>query len=568
MCRTPHSAYLRFGGVRNGDVIAGRYRLVEQIGRGGMGVVWKAVDLELRREVALKAGDAEQVRREARIGAGLRHPNVIVVFDVVEDDGKRWLVLEHLPSRSLAEILRTAGPVPPDRVARIGAQIADALAAMHEEGMVHRDITPGNVLVTGDGTAKLTDLGIATWANVTVTGAESIAGTSGYMAPEVVRGEIAVPASDVYSLGATLSAAIEGAPAGAELRAVLADLTRAEPTARPSATAAAQRLRDIGGGAPARPHRAIIATGAALIVVLLVVVAGLLLKSSGTEPDSAATFVGDPKTADPCGLVDLNKLKAFGDDVRMDDVGQFNECAAHVSLREHGSVEMDVRVWLVTGPDHDSFEKKYLPPYQNHHVQREELNGDQCRRIVFLPAPHRVVISAWQNQQREVLCQAAEAMSEGVVDAYRRGQLLRRDPPAPESLASGKACDLLTTAELAEPLASQEVVTEPGFADWECYWITPEADPAVQITFVDAGPVEPDDGRPRWFAGREGLLKAEGVGSNKCLAAIIFRKYLDDGNERTERVEIVWRSDEQTSDARCAGAARLAEIIAKKLPAR
>ncbi|SMC67319.1 Protein kinase domain-containing protein [Kibdelosporangium aridum] len=125
-------------------VIAGRYRLVHRLGAGGMGEVWLANDDELGRQVAVKRshnGDNGQIRREARIGAGLQHPNVIAVFDVVMDGDDRWLVMEHMPSRSLAEILATQGVLPPARVARIGAQLADALAAMHARDMISSQAT-------------------------------------------------------------------------------------------------------------------------------------------------------------------------------------------------------------------------------------------------------------------------------------------------------------------------------------------------------------------------------------------------------------------------------------------
>lgn len=130
--------------------------------------------------------DAGQIRREARIGAGLLHPNVVTVFDTVTDDvDARWLVTEYLAARSLEELVDDGGPLPEDRVRRIGAQLAAALAAMHARGIVHRDVKPGNVLVTEDDVAKLTDLGIARWTEVTRTGGAQLTGTLGYVAPEV-----------------------------------------------------------------------------------------------------------------------------------------------------------------------------------------------------------------------------------------------------------------------------------------------------------------------------------------------------------------------------------------------
>ncbi|MFE2757111.1 serine/threonine-protein kinase [Actinosynnema sp. NPDC059335] len=269
--------------MRNNDVIAGRYRLDAVVGAGGMGEVWRATDLELRRVVALKlatTGDGEATRREARIGAGLHHANVISVFDTVVDGGTRWLVMEYLPARSLAEICRTDGPVAPDLAARIGAQVATALAAMHAKGMVHRDITLANVLVTADGTAKLADLGVAMWDEVTLTGSAKTAGTAGYLAPEVLRGQRATPAADMYSLGVTLSAAAEGR-IDKRMARVVAALTDPDPARRPGA----ERVARLLGASRGLSKHALTTAGAA---AALVAVLGATLSGSGSPAGSAA----------------------------------------------------------------------------------------------------------------------------------------------------------------------------------------------------------------------------------------------------------------------------------------
>jgi serine/threonine protein kinase len=265
-----------------------------------MGVVWRATDLELRREVAVKrtsSGDGEQIRREARIGAGLQHPNVISVFDVVVEDGERWLVMEYLPGRSLAEILRTDGPLTREGAAHVGAQVATALSAMHAKGMVHRDITPGNILIAEDGTAKLTDLGIAMWSQVTVTGSAQSPGTAGYVAPEVARGSAATPAADMYALGVTLSAAVEGGQgAGPALARVLSELTGETPSRRLSAAAAAGRLKKIAGTMAAPRRRVsrlvLLSAGAvALLVAGLIFAPRLVPDSEGAQGDATGGTV-------------------------------------------------------------------------------------------------------------------------------------------------------------------------------------------------------------------------------------------------------------------------------------
>ncbi len=194
-----------------------------------MGVVWQAMDERLQRLVAVKqlllqpdlsprATDEARLRalREARIAARLQHPNAIVVYDVAEHDGEPCLVMEYLPSRSLATVLAQRCSLPVSEVASIGGQVASALAAAHAAQIVHRDVKPGNILITGGGTAKITDFGVSRAAgDVTVTQTGMMAGTPAYLAPEVARGQVPTPASDVFSLGATLYAAVEGrAPFG------------------------------------------------------------------------------------------------------------------------------------------------------------------------------------------------------------------------------------------------------------------------------------------------------------------------------------------------------------------
>ena len=208
-----------------GEVIAGRYRLISRLGSGAMGVVWRAHDERLGRTVALKqlrapiglsSTQIEQAhgraRREARIAARLQHPNAVAVYDVVEHEGRPCLVMEYVPSRSLAQVLAD-GALPPAEVASIGAQLASALMAAHEAGIVHRDIKPGNILISDGGSVKLTDFGISRASgDVTVTATGEMLGTPAYISPEVAQGRAAGVASDVFSLGATLYAALEDTP--------------------------------------------------------------------------------------------------------------------------------------------------------------------------------------------------------------------------------------------------------------------------------------------------------------------------------------------------------------------
>nr|WP_221333725.1 serine/threonine-protein kinase [Nocardia transvalensis] len=200
--------------------------MVERIGSGGTGVVWRAVDERLERSVAIKQiltqpslppGEKEIVRqrasREARNAARFQHPNAIVVFDITDHAGDPCLIMEYLPSQSLAVVLSSQGTLPLPQVARIGEQVASALVAAHRAGIVHRDVKPGNVLLGENGTVKITDFGISkAKGDVTLTATGLISGTAAYLAPEVARGAEPTPAADVFALGATLFHALEGEP--------------------------------------------------------------------------------------------------------------------------------------------------------------------------------------------------------------------------------------------------------------------------------------------------------------------------------------------------------------------
>ncbi|MBO3745413.1 serine/threonine protein kinase [Streptosporangiaceae bacterium NEAU-GS5] len=211
--------------VDAGYRVAGRYELLEPIGRGGMGVVWRAHDTLLDRTVAVKEvlyvpttdddKDAfnRRVIREARAAGRIDHPNVVTVHDVIEEDGRPWIVMQLVRARSLGEVIRHHGPLVPDRVAVIGMQVLDALATAHAAGVLHRDIKPENILLSDDVRVVLTDFGIATMPEETsMTMTAGLTGTPAYLPPERLSGQPATPESDLWSLGATLYTAVEGRP--------------------------------------------------------------------------------------------------------------------------------------------------------------------------------------------------------------------------------------------------------------------------------------------------------------------------------------------------------------------
>jgi eukaryotic-like serine/threonine-protein kinase len=270
-----------------GHLVAGRYELLAVLGHGAMGTVWRARDQVLAREVAVKevryprlmsahdrAVARERSLREARVAARLTHPGVVTVHDVIEAEGSPWIVMELVPARSLSRVLAEDGPMSPARAAGMGKVLLEALGSAHAAGVVHRDVKPGNVLITAEGRTVLTDFGIATVVgDPGLTQAGMVMGTPGFCSPERIRGAPASPASDLWSLGATLYAAVEGhgpfdgqgsamavlanivhgdAPPAASagpLGPVITALLSRDPAARPDAAAAGRMLSAACNGA-------------------------------------------------------------------------------------------------------------------------------------------------------------------------------------------------------------------------------------------------------------------------------------------------------------------------------
>ncbi|MFJ9813922.1 serine/threonine-protein kinase [Streptomyces sp. NPDC101151] len=239
----------------DGRLIGGRYRLVEPLGAGPSGTVWRAWDEHDQRDVAVKepelpgdpADDEESRRiahrryREARAAARVRHPSAVTLYDVVTEDGLPWIVMELVEGESLREAVRR-GPLEPAEAARVGLAVLGALRAAHAVGIVHRDIKPANVLIeAGTGRVVVTDFGIGD--------GHTEAAPAGFVAPERASGPGAGPASDLWSLGALLAAAVEGGEAG-PLGPLLTRLHAPEPEARPGAAEVAAALAACGGVPP------------------------------------------------------------------------------------------------------------------------------------------------------------------------------------------------------------------------------------------------------------------------------------------------------------------------------
>ena len=294
-------------------LLAGRYRLLAVIGRGGMGAVWRARDELLNRDVAVKeivwpaqldAEEREMARRravrEAQLAARVRHPNVVGVYDIIEEGDRPSIVMELVPFRSLRDAVAEDGPMTPAEAARVGLSVLAALRAVHEVGVVHRDVKPANILLGPDGRVVLADFGIAKAADspaLTISGV--LLGSPSYLAPERARGGRAGAAADMWALGASLFAAVEGHPPFerdgvlASLTAVVADELEPSPHAGP--------LWPVIEGLLLKDPAARLDAAGAEQMLHGIVAPGV---PSPTEPDHAQEPDPDP----PCGRIPPRSL--------------------------------------------------------------------------------------------------------------------------------------------------------------------------------------------------------------------------------------------------------------------
>jgi len=299
------------------SVFGGRYERGPLLGRGGMAAVFRARDRSLGRDVALKLAlppggvdEATRARaaREARVLAAIEDPRVVRVLDAGEEGGIPYLVMELIEGTSLGERMR-AGPLQEGEVARIGAAVAGALAAVHAQGLVHRDVKPDNVLLLDDGEVRLVDFGIArldaAGAGTTATAPGVVIGTPGYIAPELFDGARPDARADVYALGVTLHRAAGGAPAGG-LLPLLDSMIAADPAGRPSAGAVEARLAGLAdpgeptlampvaarAGAPPPGRGRRLAAAGAVLAVALAAALGLAWAGAGSGDGLPAASTG------------------------------------------------------------------------------------------------------------------------------------------------------------------------------------------------------------------------------------------------------------------------------------
>ncbi|WP_433179623.1 serine/threonine-protein kinase [Actinoallomurus sp. CA-150999] len=489
--------------MQAGQVIADRYRLEERVGAGGGGTVWRAADSKLPRNVAVKhvlSADSghgtervERLLREADALARLNHPHVVTLFDVAQEGTEWWLVMEYIPSGSLAD----QGTLPPERAARLGVQIADALEAVHGAGLVHGDVKPGNVLVTEDGRAKLADFGASRTVHAEVTLTKTgglVAGTPAFIAPEVADGADPVPASDVFGLGAALFAAVEGqSPYGPEknpmvvlrkaaerriatsqrggpLTPVLAELMHGDPAGRPTAGRARRLLEPvaassspedgavpvdtgpsgtlrpntgsdggdqsdpepIGSGGRRRRRTAVVAGAAAAALGLG---AWLIFDPpfGGATPNPRPSRTAAPSVFGDPHTVDPCSLQNEAKLARFGSTGLDTAYGdfnrCDVVVHPHGGGEVDVKAELLN-PDSTMDTSGRPEKVGAIQIWKEPDQDGDCTRLLLLPDKSRVEIEVQFNDKASVnLCAITDTAVDSAVAVLSRGTLPRRATP-------------------------------------------------------------------------------------------------------------------------------------------
>jgi hypothetical protein len=585
------------------------------------------------RSVALKRtrydgddGGADRVRREAENLARINHPHVVAIHDVVDDGGEVWVVMEYVAGRPLSE----AGRVPVQEAARYGAQLAGGLEAVHAHGILHRDVKPANVLVTDDGFAKLADFGISRplHNDETVTATGALTGTPGYLAPEVAKGGRFTEAADVWSLGATLYYALEGTTpfgddnahallwktvseevkpptrAGSVAPVMLRMLSR-KPGDRPRLRQARQELAVLAGDPtagvgpeqtrrPRRPGRLLVAAGVAVVLVAALSTAvwfsldreqargdGAPVAQAGVSGSDGAVdssdrsltestgIIGDPATADPCALLDMEALGAFGLTRLRTDDGELNRCDIVVTSDDGAVTEASAKIW------HNSEE----PGEPNRRVGRIILANDEddlpeeCSRELFLPGGDYNISLDAEMEAGEVddLCALADASVNHATALLNEGQIPRRtQTPEPGSLYTQSVCDLLAGEPLEQLPGVDANRPLVGFAEWECRW---EADDGkhLRVLFQHSDPLSEDDGERFVFSGREVFNEGDSWSADSCLVDIVNRVGVSvdgDGDVVAELVRFQLEAGgDEPVDELCDLLLDIAEPVAARLPA-
>jgi len=580
--------------VEANQLIAGRYRLGEKVGAGGNAVVWLGVDTKLNRRVALKrasnneeSGSARtrRLRREAEILAGLNHPNIVTLLDVEPDGDGVWLVMEYVELSSLDR----QGVLPPTRAAAIGAQVARALQAVHAARIVHGDVKPHNVLVGDDDHAKLTDFGSsdAAESEVTVSDCTLVPGTPGYVAPEVADGQSPSPASDVFSLGATLFAAVEGvSPYGqvnprAQLRRaiarsvsvpkkagpltpVLAELMALDPADRPTAEQARELLDAVANGRPPvgvrkprkRSRRVLRwAVPAGVLVVAAVVATFILI------PHDAPDVLADTHAPDPCALLDAKALGRFGTTDLNAYYGDFARCDV---LINPGPDQVDVKVEFNNTPAPTG----RVQTMSGVQVVTNPPDDGECDQSLVMPHGNIDITAKVDNGNGPAnLCEIADTATATAVAVVAKGAIPKRTAQLdPKSLFYADACNLLDNDALSLFPGVDALHPQPDFGNWGCVWQSTTKSEQLTLRFDRDDPQNAADGQPLQVSGHAAFDKDTNYGDRSCEIAVVAGQFRDDDDALKDELLLVVVAGDLPQDQMCAQARTLAAPAAAKLP--
>lgn len=590
--------------MTEGELIVGRYRIAERVGAGGMGVVWRAADERTGRLVALKmislpdwATPEEQdhartrLRTEAEIAAGLTHPHIVTVHELLDDGARLWIVMDYVPSRTLAQIAHADRPLGPRRLAHIGYQVADALAHAHARGVLHLDVTPRNILVGPEDQAWLTDFGLARPIDVrTVTDGGPAPGVPAYQPPELAAALRPGAKADVFALGASLYSVTEGmgpwgdnaaaiptrALAGkvppprqaGPLAPVLIRTLRKRPADRPSAATAAGLLLDVAEGRRVGgpiPRWWLVAVATVAVVALAVAVAGALAPEAppGGEPRGLTEVpqvgLGDPRTADPCALISPAAFERFGQTTLETDYGNFNRCDVPI---DQGGSETVARVEF-----EPSSGAALADGVQETHgaitVARPVQDGESCMRQLRLPDGNDVLAVATGTSAQ--LCAIADVAADGALAVLARGVVARRTAAFPAgSLANVDACGLLDPATVATVPTLENSIPEPGFGGWECSWDGAGSDAAVEIRF-DRNNEFPDNAGAAMTIGAARAASDPAADRTWCEITVQHREYVGPGGDEGFELMVVEVDQPAPVPDPCVAGIQVAAVAASTL---
>ncbi|WP_198036959.1 serine/threonine-protein kinase [Nocardia sp. BMG51109] len=558
-----------------GDIIAGRYTLRALFMLGGEGMVWRATDEDLGRDVVLKcprpddSDSAERLRTAARNAARLRHPHVAGVHDILVDDGVCWLVMEYVPGRSLAEIARSDRKLDPLRAAAVGEQIASALAHCHDHGILHCDVSPENIIVTDEGDALLTDFGSSLDLRNAPTGerprVDAARGKWQYQAPEIERGETAGPQVDVYALAASLQAVTRRRRRTGQLDELLTQLMQPGPNHRPAAATAAARFARLER--PAREWNRVVLRRVAIGVAEITAVA-LSVAAGVAIPVTAATdTLGDRRTADPCALLDPAALAEFGRIDLTTDEANFDTCDLRVRMWGDDFHPDVGRVRLILKADApEQTSQLSLVRSGNVTIVSEPPSGTRCIRTLVVSSGGNIEITGERLAEAGPdPCAIADASVIHARDMVWRSAIPRRSAPFPAaSLARHDACGLLDASALGKVAGIDAVHPVVGFGNWSCRWNS-TIEGHVTVRYDRDSLKTAADGQPLTLAGLPAFRRSGPTDQNSCVVQIEYRRFRGtSGGDRAE-VVVIQYSGAPTTAERCATVTDLATTVAADL---